>query len=271
MEDSKESRYKGAVATIFDSKGRVLILLRGAGAHWMPLHWGAPGGLIEPGESPKDAVTREVEEETTLKVTNLVRLYVSETDIVHFATKDYVGDVQLDYEHDDFAWVYPEELTNYNIVPGMQQSVQRAEEALRDMTTAKKLFEGWRRFTNYDQYTVGSDPFYGPPPLINDVVDCWVQEGVRFFHEPHYTNGMAYHVMIPTEELEFHIKGNMGPSSFGYMAQELIQQGQPPRAVKVLVSKDGTATVERDAEIVLAAKQVGLAELPVLFNFVDKA
>jgi|TARA_E500000331_G_C17094523_1_gene642568 hypothetical protein len=137
------------------------------------------------------------------------------------------------------------------------------------MTTTQKLFEGWRRFSNYDQYTVGSDPFYGPPPLINDVVDCWVQEGVRFFHDPHHANGMMYHVMLPTEELEFHIEGARSPGSYGYLAQELIQQGTPPRAVKILISKDGKAVIDRDAEIVLAAKQVGLAELPVLFNFVE--
>jgi 8-oxo-dGTP pyrophosphatase MutT (NUDIX family) len=130
MGSEKPNKYKGAVATIFDPEGRVLILLRGAGAHWKPLHWGAPGGLVEPGESPEDTVAREVQEETTLRVKNLVKLYVSETNIVHFATQDYTGNVQLDYEHDDFAWVYPDELTNYNIVPGMQESVRRAKETL---------------------------------------------------------------------------------------------------------------------------------------------
>ena len=128
--------------------------------------------------------------------------------------------------------------------------------------------EGWRRYRREDSYTVMSDPFYGPPPLINDVVDCWVNEGIRFFNEVHHANGMAYHVMLPTEELEFHIEGNPSNYNTSYMGQDLIENGYPPRAVRVRVSKDGTATIERDADIVTGAKQVGLAELPVLFNFI---
>jgi len=128
--------------------------------------------------------------------------------------------------------------------------------------------EGWRRFNREDHYSVGSDPFYGPPPMINDVVDCWAQEGIRFFNEVHHANGMAYHVMLPTDELEFHIGTTPSNYNTSYMGQELIQTGLPPRAVRVVVSKDGTATIDRDADIVMGAKQVGLAELPVLFNFV---
>jgi len=130
--------------------------------------------------------------------------------------------------------------------------------------------EGWRRYRREDSYTAMSDPFYGPPPLINDVVDCWVNEGIRFFNEVHHANGMAYHVMLPTEELEFHIEGTPSHYNTSYMGQDLIERGYPPRAVRVRVSKDGTATIERDADIVMGAKQVGLAQLPVLFNFIGE-
>ena len=133
-----------------------------------------------------------------------------------------------------------------------------------------KLFEGWRRFRQSSPYSVGTDPFYGPPPLINDVIDCWVQEGIPFYTEMHHANGMAYHVMLPTEELEFHLDGTPSNYNTSYMGQELIDQGYPPRAVRIRVSKDGTALIDRDADIVMAAKQVGLAQLPVLFNFIGE-
>ena len=126
--------------------------------------------------------------------------------------------------------------------------------------------EGWRRYAR-DRYSVGTDPFYGPPPLINDVVDCWAQEGVRFYTDVHYANGMAYHVMLPTSELEFHLSHAPQSSNHNYISQDLIQDGYPPRAVRIVISKDGTATIQRDAEIVLAAKEVGLAQLPVLFVY----
>ncbi len=130
--------------------------------------------------------------------------------------------------------------------------------------------EGWRRYKRVDPYSVGADPFYGPPPLINDVVDCWAQEGVRFFVEAHHANGMAYHVMLPTDELEFHIEANRSQHNVAFAAEQLIQSGIPPHAVRIQVGKNGRAIIDRDIDIVLAAKHVGLPQLPVLFNFVDE-
>ena len=134
-----------------------------------------------------------------------------------------------------------------------------------------KLFESWRRYKHSDHYSVGSDPFYGPPPVINDVVDCWAQEGIRFFTELHHANGMAYHVMLPTEELEFHVERNMANYNAAFAAQQLIQDGYPGHAVRIQVGKNGKAIIAQDADIVAAAKHVGLADLPVLFNFVNEA
>ena len=131
------------------------------------------------------------------------------------------------------------------------------------------LFENWRKY-NQDQYSVGTDPFYGPPPLINDVVDCWASEGVRFYTDPHHANGMAYHVMLPTDELEFHIERDMSRHNYSYIAQQLIQDGHPVHAVRVRVGKNGKAIIDRDAETVHAAKHVGLETLPVLFVFEEE-
>ena len=129
--------------------------------------------------------------------------------------------------------------------------------------------EGWRKY-NQDAYTVGTDPFYGPPPLINDVVDCWAQEGVRFFTQLHNVNGFSYHTTLPTDELEFHIERDMSRHDHSYIALQLVQDGHPPRAVQISVGKNGRAVIDRDAEIVLAAKHIGLPELPVLFSFMDE-
>ena len=134
------------------------------------------------------------------------------------------------------------------------------------MKNVWKLFEGWRRF-NRNQYNMASDPFYGPPPLINDVVDCWAQEGIRFYGDIHQANGMAYQVVLPTAELEFHIERSMSKHSFTYLAQQIVQDGGPTHAIRVKVGKNGRAVIDRDAEIVMAAKEVGLAQLPVLFSF----
>jgi 8-oxo-dGTP diphosphatase len=125
------TKLRGAVAVIFDKVGRVLLLQRGDGAHWMPLKWAPPGGLIEPNEAPLDAAVRETEEETTLKIYSPVEFRVSPNgEIIYYTTSQYTGDVAIDFEHQDFAWVYPDDLTNYDMVPDLEAIIAAAREKL---------------------------------------------------------------------------------------------------------------------------------------------
>ena len=125
------TQLRGSVAVIFDKTGRVLLLQRGPGAHWMPLKWGPPGGLIEPNEDPLDAAVRETEEETTLKIYSPVQFRVSPNgEIIYYATTQYTGTVTIDFEHEDFAWVYPDDLTNYDMVPDLEAIIAAAREKL---------------------------------------------------------------------------------------------------------------------------------------------
>ena len=53
-------------AVVHDAAGRLLLIQRGHDPHRG--RWSLPGGRIEPGESPEQAVVREVREETGLDV-----------------------------------------------------------------------------------------------------------------------------------------------------------------------------------------------------------
>ena len=93
--------------------GRILVLEQAAGARW----WETPGGTLEPGESPEDAVVREVLEETGVRIESpvLLRPWSYENrrgDVVGCCT--YVaaateGDVILSDEHARFDWLTVEE------------------------------------------------------------------------------------------------------------------------------------------------------------------
>ena len=121
----------GAVAAIFDREGRVLILLRPEFDTWMPHKWALAGGKLDEGERPLEAVIREVKEETTLDIHDPIEYYISTNgEVVYYVTQEYTGNVTIDYEHEDFTWVYPEELTNYDVVPGLIKVVKRAQQVL---------------------------------------------------------------------------------------------------------------------------------------------
>ena len=54
-------------AVVHDAAGRLLLVQRGSDPHRG--HWTLPGGRVEPGETPEQAVVRELREETGLDVT----------------------------------------------------------------------------------------------------------------------------------------------------------------------------------------------------------
>ena len=122
---------RGSAVVIFDEEGRLLILLRPKTVRWGAGKWALPGGHIEEGETPMMAACREVREETTLLIPNPKQFHISDNgEVVYFVAEDHQGNVAIDFEHDDFAWVYPEKLTNYDRVPTLDSLVAHAKEAL---------------------------------------------------------------------------------------------------------------------------------------------
>ncbi|MEK2645694.1 (deoxy)nucleoside triphosphate pyrophosphohydrolase [Bdellovibrio sp. BCCA] len=98
-----------------DPEKRILIVRRGPGQSGAGF-WEFPGGKVEKGESPEQALLREIEEELSVSIrvgdflgegdfaypTKLIRLkvYWAETDD---------GTLKL-LEHDAFKWCLPEEI-----------------------------------------------------------------------------------------------------------------------------------------------------------------
>jgi 8-oxo-dGTP diphosphatase len=98
-----------AYAVIQDERGRVLLTRRSDGDEWV-----LPGGTVEAGEPPWDAVVREVREESGLEVEveRLVGVYVKkrETDLVFgFAARVVGGELRASDERDALTFFPPGE------------------------------------------------------------------------------------------------------------------------------------------------------------------
>ncbi len=114
----------GAFAILTDAEQRVLLCLR----HDYDI-WNLPGGGVERGEAPWDAVVREVKEETglTVAVERIVGIYSKpEQDDLVFSYKCNVvsGDIQLSAEAKDIRYFSVQELPR-NIV---QKQVERIQD-----------------------------------------------------------------------------------------------------------------------------------------------
>ncbi|MFE0523083.1 NUDIX domain-containing protein [Streptomyces sp. NPDC058954] len=103
-----------AIVAVLRRGDRLLAIRRGPGVvrpgYWQPL-----SGKIEPGESQREAVVREIREEVGLSAAPLAKVWESETDDgtfrLHWWTADAPdGQVVPDpHEVGDFRWVTPEE------------------------------------------------------------------------------------------------------------------------------------------------------------------
>jgi 8-oxo-dGTP pyrophosphatase MutT (NUDIX family) len=58
----------GVGALIWDDAGRVLLVRHHPRTGWDPEKWFTPGGVIEEGELPEEALRREIKEEVGLKI-----------------------------------------------------------------------------------------------------------------------------------------------------------------------------------------------------------
>ena len=109
---------KGSAVAILDDDSNMLLLLRSEKSRWMPKKWGLPGGKVESGEETVEAAIRETKEETSLNIQNLTRLKDFSNKVVDlFYTADYDGDVQIDFEHDDYEWVSRADVEQYDTTP----------------------------------------------------------------------------------------------------------------------------------------------------------
>ncbi|WP_428244562.1 NUDIX hydrolase [Eubacterium sp. Marseille-QA0814] len=127
-----EKKIYVAVKALVCYGRKFLLIKRTTEARGDYYHWEFPGGRLEFGESPMQALKREINEETGLEVEKLILLnawnsFKDEcTEIIgltYICTAN--GDnVMLSKEHSDYEWVTYEEMNDYNLVKGMSRQLE---------------------------------------------------------------------------------------------------------------------------------------------------
>ena len=126
-ENRNRKRILVVAAVIFDNDGRIFATQRGYG-DWKDW-WEFPGGKMETGETPQQALKREIHEEldAEIEVGELLRTIDYDYPNFHLTMHCFrcrlMGGVTLK-EHEAAKWLQPEELNSVNWLPADEEIIE---------------------------------------------------------------------------------------------------------------------------------------------------
>lgn len=148
--ESMSNRYSDAI--IVNDEGKILMVKRVDGDdHLFPGMWGLPGGHIDEGETPLQAVIREVKEEINLDIedTQPILEYIdkeSNTAIHYTICQSSPSSILLieGAELTNFKFVNKEERKELSVIPGLNEIIDEIEDSVTtDLISS---------FSGYDTY-----------------------------------------------------------------------------------------------------------------------
>ena len=109
-----------AIVVVLDPQNKVLLLKRLPDDCWAPDLWALPGGKLDPGETPLQGAIRETKEESDLNITDLKNILINlDRNVTPYYTKNYTGQVKIDFEHTDWTWAARDSIDTYDLAPGV--------------------------------------------------------------------------------------------------------------------------------------------------------
>lgn len=119
------------VSGFLNKDGKALLVKRAETEKFLPGYWELPGGKVEHGESADEALVREFYEETGVKVIvgkpfhtyTYMKGERHTIDIIHNVTAEETT-VKLSPDHEEYAWVAPDEIENYRMTDNKVRAVK---------------------------------------------------------------------------------------------------------------------------------------------------
>lgn len=120
------------VKAVIKKDDKYLLLLRSEKVDVFPYHWDFPGGKIDLGESPKEAIIREVFEETNLEIEPIEIIDEIEIEAIVKGKKSLVNfkifsvkinfyEIKLSDEHLECKWMTEKEFMKIKVTPFLRK------------------------------------------------------------------------------------------------------------------------------------------------------
>ena len=133
----REPKRVNVVTVFLEHDKKILILKRSQKVKTMKTKWAGISGYIEQ-EEPLMRALKEIEEETGLNNNNVRLINIGEpleaiqandpeiTWIVHpYLFSSNTDQIRIDWEHDEYRWINPKEIKNYETVPRLGDALDR--------------------------------------------------------------------------------------------------------------------------------------------------
>ena len=125
---------KIGVSAFIIKENKLLIVKRSKTETFLAEFYEIPGGKIEFGESPAEALIREVKEETNLDIKVIKPYstfsYISSNGEKHTIDIQYIVEaignlenVNLSHEHDEYTWITKDEIDNFKFSEQMKDVI----------------------------------------------------------------------------------------------------------------------------------------------------
>jgi mutator protein MutT len=117
--ESLEKKKIELAKTVIEKDGKYLLLFRHPNYKVYPGLWDFPGGKLEPGETPTEAVIRETKEETSFDIvpgTEVKESLYEDHDYFllfhYFVPERMGGELKISDAHSDYGWFTKEEIAS---------------------------------------------------------------------------------------------------------------------------------------------------------------